>query len=285
MDIIRNVAANFLDTAVYEIKRTHGGDINEAYTLSTGKGLIFLKVNKAHDFPEMFNKEKDGLDALRRLSACRVPKVLGIVEDQHLQFLFLEHIQQGSPSSDFWETFGAHLAHMHKQGNPKFGWHLDNYMGNLKQINTWTATWTDFFTRCRIMPLAEQLYQRQDFSKKNIQQVENLSRRTADIFPDESPAFVHGDLWSGNLLADEHGAPVLIDPAVSFSHREMDIGLTKLFGGFPQAFYDAYNEAYPLVHGWQDRLSLTQLYPLLFHAVAFGGSYIMRCKQIIAQYA
>lgn len=281
---IQKVSEDFLKTRVLNISTVHGGDINEAFSLTTDSGIYFLKVNKAKSFPEMFAKEKNGLEALREKSTLRIPKVLGVTETENKQFLFMEFIQQGKSLSNFWENFGGKLAEMHLNSSENFGWETDNYMGNLTQKNNWTESWADFFANCRILPLVEILFQRQSFSKNTVEKAENLCQRIEEIFPNESPAFIHGDLWSGNFMTDEVGNPVLIDPAVSFSHREMDLGMTKLFGGFSENFYDAYHENYPLEKGWNERLPLSQLYPLLIHAVLFGGSYISSSKSIIDKF-
>jgi fructosamine-3-kinase len=103
-------------------------------------------------------------------------------------------------------------------------------------------------------------------------------------FPTESPSILHGDLWSGNFLISSNGHVALIDPAVYCGHREMDIGMTKLFGGFNEKFYDSYNETFSLESGWRDRLALTQLYPILVHSVLFGGHYIERARKIIGAF-
>ncbi len=281
---VKKISENFLQTDIRNISAVSGGDINEAYSLQSDSGVYFLKVNNAKSFPEIFAKEKNGLEALSKNSTFRIPKVLGVTESDNKQFLFMEYIEQGRQSSDFWENFGRKLAEMHKQTSENFGWETDNYMGNLKQQNNWTQSWSDFFANNRILPLVEILFQRNSISKTTVESAENLCQQIDEIFPNESPSFIHGALWSGNFMTDETGNPVLIDPAVSFSHREMDLGMTKLFGGFSEEFYDSYHENFPLENGWQERLPLSQLYPLLIHAVLFGGSYISRSQAIIERF-
>ena len=262
-----------------------GGDINEAFSLETDKGHYFLKVNNGKRFPKMFEKEANGLEGLRKYSGFRIPDVLryGISGDQ--QFLLLELISTGRPKPDFWKDFAAKLAGMHRTTQDDFGWTEDNYLGNLVQKNTSASDWKTFFTECRILPFAEMLLRQGAFSGQDFYKAENLCSKAGEIFPSEPPAFVHGDLWAGNFMCDEYGNPVLIDPAVSFSHREMDIGLTLLFGGYPQEFYSIYNEIFPLAPGWQKRLPVAQLYPLLMHAVVFGGNYVRRCREIITSFS
>lgn len=281
---IRNIAEKILQTSIDSISRLHGGDINETFSLHTKHGSFVVKVNLWARFPEMFQKEKNGLEALRRYSEFRIPKVIAVHEEKGYQFLFLEKIEQGNPKTDFWDVFGKKLATMHLHSHEKFGWETDNFMGNRVQKNQWANNWEDFYRDFRIMPFVKMLRDQHRFDTKDVQLAEKLCVRISDYFPEEPPAFVHGDLWSGNFMTDETGNPVLIDPAVSFSHREMDLALTKLFGGFSEAFYQAYQRTYPLSSGWEGRLPVAQLYPLLFHAVAFGGTYVTRCRDILKRF-
>lgn len=266
----------------------HGGDINRAYCLYSPDAKYFLKVNDANLYPAMFEKEANGLQALakelttfRRLSTLIVPQPIkyGVVQQQ--QYLLLEWIEPGKPKTNFWENFGAALAIMHQQPQAYFGWEEDNYIGSLSQYNTRHRSWHSFYTECRIMPLVERLFNAGIFTRQDVITAEFLCKKSGQLFPQEPPALLHGDLWSGNFMITDTGNAAIYDPAVYFGHREMDIGMTKLFGGFDERFYDAYNEVYPLEKDWQQRLPLTQLYPLLVHAVLFGGHYIRSVKEIM----
>ena len=187
----------------------------------------------------------------------------------------------GKPKKDFWGKFGAGLALMHLKKQPYFGWKDDNYIGSLHQSNTKQQSWHLFYTECRIMPLIKILFDTGGFSKSDLNIAETFCKQLNTVFPQEPPALLHGDLWSGNFMITASGNAAIYDPAVYYGHREMDIGMTKLFGGFDQRFYDAYNEMYPMKNGWQQRLSISQLYPLLVHAVLFGGEYVRRTKEIM----
>ena len=103
--------------------------------------------------------------------------------------------------------------------------------------------------------------------------------------PEEQPALLHGDLWSGNLIVDDKGQPCLIDPAVHFGHREADLAMTRLFGGFQEKFYDAYQEAFPLGPDFEERVELFNLYPLMVHVNLFGGSYIHSVDNVLRKYS
>jgi protein-ribulosamine 3-kinase len=183
-----------------------------------------------------------------------------------------------------WEKFGQSLALMHIQPQEYFGLSEYNYIGSLKQNNDQHNEWYSFYTECRIMPLLKKLFEIGSFSSTNIKDAEFFCNRVKDIFPSDPSSLLHGDLWAGNYLISSSGYAAIFDPAVYFGHREMDIGMTKLFGGFDQRFYEAYNETYPLENGWEKRLPITQLYPLLVHAVLFGGHYISEVKHIFSAF-
>jgi fructosamine-3-kinase len=266
-------------------ERVGGGDINAAWCLHAKETKCFLKMNDAALYPGMFAKEAAGLAALQKHSAAVVPKVIkqGVAGGQ--QYLLLEWIDGGEPGEDFWKDFGHMLAHLHQQEQPYFGWTDDNYIGSLPQINTMHANWYSFYAECRILPLVAALSGTGRFTPQDGQAAESVCKKLHTLFPEEPPALLHGDLWSGNYMVSALGKAAIYDPAVYFGHREMDIGMTKLFGGFQPAFYEAYGEAYPQQKGWQQRLPLTQLYPLLVHAVLFGGHYLQEAKEIIRRYS
>jgi protein-ribulosamine 3-kinase len=262
----------------------HGGDINEAYCLFERDAEYFLKVNDATRYAGMFEKEMNGLNALRISSMLTIPEVIKCGTADHRQYLLLEWIEKGSPKKDFWERFGEGLALMHKQHQLFFGWEEDNYIGSLHQRNKKYDRWDLFYAECRIMPLAMQLAESNLFSTEDIEATERLCEKLENLFPNEPAALLHGDLWAGNFMIASNGYAAIFDPAVYCGHREMDIGMTKLFGGFDQRFYHAYEEVYPLEKNWKKRLQLTQLYPLLVHAILFGGHYVEQAKTIIRYY-
>jgi len=261
--------------------RVHGGDINQAYSVETDKGAFFLKLNHASAYPKMFQKEAEGLHALQNKSLLKIPTVIGFGEVEDSQWLLLEWLDKSNPSSDFWEQLGTGLATQHQHTNERFGWEADNYIGSLVQINQYCHEWAEFYCNCRLMPLVKRLFDSGILSKKDIADTEELCSHLKEIYPPEPPSLLHGDLWSGNFLVASNGVPALYDPAVYYGHREIDIAMTKLFGGFDNRFYDQYNETYSLEKDWRKRLPLSQLYPLLVHAVLFGGGYTNQCRNII----
>jgi fructosamine-3-kinase len=278
---------NILQQCGFEDAQLHavtGGDINRAYKVVHKHDVFFLKVNDADAYQNMFDREADGLVALRKNSDCIVPNVLktGVADGQ--QYLLLQWVERGAPAADYYSSLGKSLAAMHQQTAGQAGWGVDNYIGSLPQINTFTNDWCSFYATHRIAPLVKLLRDAGAFGSKQQQYAERLYTILPQYFPNEKHAFLHGDLWGGNHFSNEKGLPVLIDPAVYYGHREMDIGMTALFGGFDRAFYDAYNYHYSLESGWQQRLQLTQLYPLLVHAVLFAGHYVSQSASILARF-
>ncbi|MEO6722445.1 MAG: fructosamine kinase family protein [Ferruginibacter sp.] len=279
---------NILDDCglkVTSVERLHGGDISESYCLYGVDTKYFLKVNDARVYPDMFEKEASGLNALRSKIDITIPAVIRYGKTDRQQYLLLEWLEKGSPANDCWEKFGSGLATLHQQGQPYFGWPEDNYIGSLHQLNTVHQSWHSFYAECRVMPLVKQLFNKNHFSKQDTIAAENLCKKLDQLFPVEPPSLLHGDLWSGNFMITSNGHAAIYDPAVYFGNREMDIGMTRLFGGFNQRFYIAYQQQYPLESGWQQRLALTQLYPLLVHAVLFGEHYVNSAKEIILRFA
>lgn len=266
-------------------ERVGGGDINAAWCLHAKETKYFLKMNDAGLYPGMFAKEAAGLTALQMHSAAVVPRVIKQGVAGSRQYLLLEWIDSGKPGDNFWKDFGHLLADLHRQEQPYFGWTEDNYIGSLPQVNKPHINWYSFYSERRILPLVAALSSSGMFTQQEAQAAESFCKKLPSLFPEEPPALLHGDLWSGNYMVSAGGKVALYDPAVYFGHREMDIGMTKLFGGFQPAFYEAYEEAYPLEKGWQQRLPLTQLYPLLVYAVLFGGYYVQEAKEIIRCYS
>ena len=260
----------------------YSGDINRSYCLYTRDAKYFLKVNNATLYPGMFEKEAKGLEALtQNVATVRIPQVIKYGLAGQDQYLLLEWIETGKPSNDSMEKFGAAMATMHQQAQPCFGWEEDNYIGSLQQNNTKYDSWPLFYSECRILPLVQLLFNTGVFSKQDIAVAESFCKKISRLFPQEPAALLHGDLWAGNFMITSSGDAAIYDPAVYYGNREMDIGMTKLFGGFDQRFYDVYNEVYPLQKDWLLRLPLTQLYPLLVHAVLFGGHYAGSAGEIM----
>ncbi len=265
-------------------KQVFGGDINQTYHLQTNLGSFFLKLNNG-SLKDMFEKEFSGLQLLYQTKTIKIPEPVLYRNSDDKIFLVTEFIEKGNPPKNFWQTFAYQLAALHKTSNPQFGLSTNNYIGSLYQQNNFCNTWDEFYATQRIMPLVQLAFNQNKLNKEEVALAEKLYSRFNNLFPEEKPSLVHGDLWSGNFMADENGAPVIYDPAVYYGNREMDIAMSLLFGGFDKTFYSFYNEAFPLQQDWKERVELCQLYPLLVHLILFGGHYHNSVINIIKAYA
>ena len=253
-------------------KQVFGGDINQTFHLQTNIGSFFLKLNDG-SLKDMFEKEFASLQLLYQTQTIKIPRPILYSEFENKIFLVTEFIQKGNSFKNFWQTFAEQLAALHKHSNYQFGLNTNNYIGSLHQQNNFCNTWSEFYATQRILPLARLAFNQNKFDKQDLSLIEKLCDRFNELFPEEKPSLIHGDLWSGNFMSNENGMPVIYDPAVYYGNREMDIAMSLLFGGFDRKFYDHYNDAFQLQQGWKERIQLCQLYPLLVHLILFGGNY------------
>jgi fructosamine-3-kinase len=270
---------------IRSINPEFGGNINESYKLETDQGTFFLKRNEATDLPRMFEREARGLHLLRPASTFKIPGVVLCGNFKEVSYLVLDYIEKGLPKSFFWQQFGTALAQQHKQSYERFGLDHDNYIGSLHQSNTYAETWAEFFTNERLMPLANMAHEKGKLEVSTVKTIEKICARLSEIFPAEPPSLLHGDLWSGNYLCTINSEPCVYDPAVYYGHREMDIAMMQLFGGFHSDCLKAYQEIYPLEKSWKQRVDICNLYPLLVHTILFGGSYGKQVKNITMPFA
>lgn len=261
-----------------------GGSINEAYCLQTTAGLVMLKLNNTARYPGMFAREAEGLTTIFNAGAIAVPTVILQDDFDDESFLLMEWIESRRPTTKAFEQLGRQLAELHRHTAESFGFEGDNYIGSLPQNNKHHETWAEFFAEQRLKPMLEAAVETHLLNKADIQNFERLYARLPELFDEETPALLHGDLWGGNYLIRADEKPYLIDPAVYYGHREADIAMTTLFGGFSDAFYHAYLEAFPLQSGWRERLDLWNLYPLLVHVNLFGGSYVGQVREVLKRY-
>jgi fructosamine-3-kinase len=280
--------ARALGSAVVQARPVAGGDINEAHQLTLGDGrVVFAKTNRRPD-PAMFPAEARGLAWLAEAAALRVPAVLAVDP----QFLVLEHIASAPRRPDFDERLGRGLAALHRSGPPvynppaqgrPFGLDHDNFIGRLPQDNRPLPGWSAFYRERRLEP---QLRRATDAGLASPRMLRDCQRLFAVmdelVGAPEPPARLHGDLWGGNMIADDGGAPCLIDPAAYAGHREVDLAMMRLFGGFGPRVFAAYDEAFPLSDGHQERVPLYQLYFLLVHVNLFGGSYVSGVERALS---
>ncbi len=260
---------------VFRILRTSavsGGCINHAHKLETTAGNFFLKYNSKARYPGMFEAEAKGLQILKSTNTIHVPDVIHLGDFQAFSFILLEFIESDKPAMNYWEQAGMQLANLHRCTSTLFGLDHNNYIGSIPQSNKQGKYWIDFFLEERLLAIGAEIVN--PFRKK-------LENSLEQHFPIENPSLIHGDLWSGNIMPGAGGEACFYDPAIYYGHREMDLSMTRLFGGFPNEFYEAYNSSYPLQPGFQERIDLYNLYPLLVHVKLFGGSYLEQALGIL----
>jgi fructosamine-3-kinase len=275
--ILERAVADALGRRVTSSRAVAGGDINQAFAATLEGGTrVFVKTHPSAP-RSMFPAEARGLAWLREARALRVPEVLAVsaIEGRGPAFLVLEHIEPGRPVDDFDDELGRGLAALHKFGAPYFGLDHDNFIGSLEQANDRRAAWVDFYRDLRLEPLVARAVDRGLVAGALRREFERLFEKCDSLVgPAEPPSRLHGDLWGGNLHVDEAGRPCVIDPAVYGGHREIDLAMMRLFGGFGSRVFDAYEEAWPLADGHERRVPLYQLYPLLVHVNLFGSGYV-----------
>jgi protein-ribulosamine 3-kinase len=275
-----------IGTEVTVVNSVSGGCISNAYRLDTKTGKkYFLKYND-HTSNDMFLKEANGLRELSKPAAIRVPEVI-LAEKS---FILLEFIVSKRPDKNFFEDFGRKFAEMHNYSGDRFGYFEDNYIGSTDQKNIASETektnWTEFYWNKRIL-FQYKLAEKNGYADAEFKQgIKRLEAKISEILTgsEEAPSLLHGDLWGGNYMSDENGNACLIDPAVYYGHREADLAMTKLFGGFDRQFYLSYNEAFPLKYGWQYRENIYKLYHVLNHLNLFGRGYYSQAVSLIKSY-
>ena len=275
-----------LGQSVSSLARVSGGDINDAFELGLAdRRHVFLKTNARAPL-SMFAAEAHGLEFLRQARALRIPEVLAVsARDEGPAFLLLEFIRSAQPRSGFDEQLGRGLANLHRFGAPSFGLSESNFIGRLVQENRPHSSWAEFYRQQRLEPQLHAAEAAGYALPALREKFERLFAKLPELVGDpEAPARLHGDLWSGNLHVDEQGAPCLIDPAVYGGHREMDLAMMQLFGGFSARAFAAYAEAFPLSSGHAERVLLYQLYPLLVHVNLFGRGYLGSVERALSAY-
>lgn len=258
-----------------------GGCIGNAMKVTVENGTSYFIKNYANK--KMHEAEANGLNELKTANAIRIPRVVKFNDD----FLILEFIESAPKCIGFSEKFGRQFADLHKMTSHKYGYFEDNFIGTTKQINVpQNESWSEFYFENRLMfqfRLAEKNGHSNNELKSGIKRIE---KKITGIIGDsvEQPTLLHGDLWGGNYIVDQRGNPCLIDPAVYYGHREADLAMTKLFGGFDNKFYSAYQEELPLKEGWEYRENIYKLYHILNHLNLFGGSYYNQTISLIKYY-
>jgi fructosamine-3-kinase len=271
---------------VRRLRSLSGGDINLAFAAELADGTeVFVKTHPRAP-AGMYQAEARGLAWLREAGALRIPSVIAVSGDAAgPAFLVLEYLATGRARAGFDEALGRGLAALHRAGAASFGFESSNFIGSLSQSNRPHPTFAEFFREERLLPQLSLATRSGRASSSLSKRFERLFTRLPELVgPPEPPARLHGDLWSGNLHVGPGGEPCLIDPAVYGGHREVDLAMMRLFGGFGPRVFAAYEEVHPLAPGAAERVPLFQLYPLMVHVNLFGGGYAASVEAALARY-
>ena len=260
--------------------RISGGCISPAAQIIAKGETFFLKWADSSAAGDMFAAEADGLAALSATGELRIPKVIA----QGEQWLLLEWLQPCAAGPRDWRQLGERLARMHAPRGATFGWHRDNFIGSLPQWNTEVENWPKFWRDQRLLPQLERARHGGACTAADAKRFDELFTVLPELLAvgqQEGPSLLHGDLWSGNSHGTTAGI-ALIDPSVYRGHREVDLAMAALFGGFPGPFWSAYDAEWPLVRaGVEQRRAAYQLYYLLVHVNLFGAGYVGQTRQAL----
>jgi fructosamine-3-kinase len=280
-DALRAAVEASIGAVIADAVAVGGGDINEAARVTLGDGRVVFVKHHRRPPPGMYACEARGLAWLAEPQAIRIPEVIGHGE----RFLALEWLESAARRGDFDDQLGRGLAALPAAGAPRHGLDHDNFLATLPQDNRDAPDWPSFWVDRRLRPTAQRAIDRGRGRARWLADLDRLAAVLPAIAgPPEPPARLHGDLWTGNVHTGPDGAPALIDPAVYGGHREVDLAMLALFGTVAPRTLDAYEEVWPLAAGWRDRVHLWQLYPLLVHAVLFGGGYVASVDRVIQEY-
>jgi protein-ribulosamine 3-kinase len=270
---------------IMSFEPTSGGSINYTGKISLTHGEFFIKWNDRAKFPEMFITEAKGLELLSEATDLKVPTVISCGESGSFQYLLLSFIRSATRQNNYWEKLASGLAAVHKKNGLTYGLGYPNYIGSLPQSNLETTSWTNFFIHERLEKQVQLAAANSVCEPAMLTHFDRLYKKLDQYLIDEKPCLVHGDLWSGNVIVSESGEPALIDPAVYFGNREMDLAMSKLFGGFEPDFYRVYADCFPVENGLNERIEIYNLYPLLVHLNLFGGSYYQQIMHVLRRFA
>lgn len=286
---IRQALEEIIGSKIRTIREVQGGDIGVSLYVEAHDERYFVKYRDDLS-ADVFLCEAEGLKALQQSGGLPVPAVhyAGAIPGQTGGMIVLEWIERGAKTASAEELLGQGLAavHRHASDTGQYGFMRNNYIGVLPQSNRWESSWVNFYREQRLLPLikmAEEQGRLTEIRRKRFRQL--LNKLDTYLADEGKPNLLHGDLWGGNWLADLDGKPILIDPAVYYGNREVELAFTELFSGFSHRFYAAYQEAYPLLPDYEERKPLYQLYYLMVHLIHFGEAYGPSVDRVLARYA
>jgi len=278
---LKKYLSDLLGLKINRIEPISGGDISTVYKIGTDSNNFLLKTNSHPNGLEMFKAEKEALSTISETKTIATPKVYECNSINNQAFLLLQYIESKHPEPNDFKVFASYIAQLHSISSTSFGLSNHNFIGSLHQNNTTHNNWWDFYIKERLLPQLNLAYYKGLLNAKDIPNQNILKSVCSPFFEGVKPSLLHGDLWSGNYLISKSGIPFLIDPAIYFGHSEVDIAMSKLFGGFSPEFYEEYYKRIPRDHFTDRRIELYQLYYLLVHLNLFGKSYYSNVKNIL----
>ena len=284
MNTLFSMIAEKLGGTLIQHSPLTGGDISSVELLETNEHRLVVKSSTDTAAADMFEQEILALTSIADTQTIAVPDVYLQGCEGDLNYLVMDYVASKKATLKDFERFGAELAELHAVSNPDFGWLHDNYIGSLQQSNKAHADWPIFYVQERLLPQFRMAFERKLLSAQDMPSEEVLMTRAYEILPSTTAALLHGDLWSGNFLIAQNGAPYLIDPAIYYGHGEVDLAMSRLFGGFDEIFYKAYHAVHHAQEGIECRQDWYKLYYLLVHLNIFGGAYFEAVKKIVARY-
>ncbi|KHE72541.1 fructosamine kinase family protein [Halobacillus sp. BBL2006] len=284
-DLIQSTLHKLEDyTAIEEIKQVSGGDINRSFLVRTESHHYFMKGNKQVP-PHFFKAEAEGLQLIRDTDTVNVPTVYYFDEPEKGEeaILAMDWVEPGVQDAS--GELGQKLALMHQHTEDSYGYDSPTFVGTLDQPNGWTSTWVDYYRNYRLKTQMDYAKSLGRLPGKRQKRLEKLLERLDDWVPAHPIAsLLHGDLWGGNWMTGADHSPYLIDPSVLYGDHGFELAFTELFGGFSKAFYDSYQEHFPLPDHYEDIKPLYQLFYLLVHLNMFGESYGSGVDRILKRY-
>jgi fructosamine-3-kinase len=262
-----------------------GGDTAQAFLLAGKNGRYFLKTSLHTDALALLRAEAVGLEKLRATQTIAIPKVITLERIGAQPFLVLEYIESKKPEPSDFEKLGYDLAALHTaKCLNNFGAASNNFIGSLRQSNRKHTHWADFYIIERLWPQLRMAASRKLLGISELPKQERLDKFCSELFTGITPSLLHGDLWGGNFLISNSGTPYLIDPSHYRGHNEVDLAMSRLFGGFGPSFYQAYREIIPTPLAAQEYIDLYQLYYLLVHLTHFGPAYNSQVSTLLTRY-
>lgn len=281
---LKDFIANLLGSKIKKVSALSGGDITKSYCLFAQTERFFCKTHSGHNAKSMFEVEKQGLETLAATKTIGIPGVLGCSSFNKRALLVLEYVEGKSPNEKDFERLGNALGQLHKHSSNSFGWKNDNFIGSLPQSNKSHKDWVSFYVKERLWPQLVRAQENKLLSPPEIPSLKNILSACKPLFGNITPSLLHGDLWSGNYIIASDGRPYLIDPAIYFGHREVDMAMTRLFGGFSPSFYSAHSQHFEVNPFEKEHNDIYQLFYLLVHLNLFGRSYHESVKTLLNRY-